>query len=430
MMDSAVLKPSITRGQSILSFIMVIIVGVISNYIYTLAVYVGPLNEAHGWSMNMIVMAYSLTMMCEFPAFIVGGWFMKKFGTKKVLVVCGVLYGLAILISGLTSSVYVFIASQGILGALSMYGVFIATLALINVLWPNRKGLVMGVLYGSQAAGGVLFAPLAAFFIAKFNVSTALVLQGVIFTVIMFICCMLIADPTKGNKEMMAKAQEAAEAAEAEQALAAKAENARPTMGWKKALSHPAFWLVFISIVAIQMIGNLLVSDLAVIADSTYHVDEMSCAWVLSAFNIGAGIGAVVIGFVSDRIGPSTTTFWLGIIDGVVLIILALVGSNSFMVFAIVCIIQGFTYNGMTALNPIMMTDAYAAKDIGTTMGFMGLAYIVVGFIGPQLGLSVPFAPVMIICAVLSVFGGVLVKFAKKSLNKYYTSIESKCVVR
>ena len=78
---------------------------------------------------------------------------------KKILTICGVLYGLSILVSGLATNVFVFIISQGIMGALSMYGIFIATLSLINVPYPDRKGLVMGVLYGSQAAGGALMAP-------------------------------------------------------------------------------------------------------------------------------------------------------------------------------------------------------------------------------------------------------------------------------
>ena len=77
-----------------------------------------------------------------------------------------------------------------------------------------------------------------------------------------------------------------------------------------------------------------------------------------------------------------------------------------------------------------MMTDAYSARDIGTTMGFMGISYMIVGFLGPQLGLSVPFAPMLIICAVCCVVGGYLSSFSKKSLNKYYETEGRLCRVR
>lgn len=428
MSSNLALKPSLSKQAQIMSLIMIIIIGVISNYIYVLAVYVGPLNEAHGWSMNMIVATYSLSMFCEFPAFLVGGLLINKFGMKKILTICGVLYGLAILGSGLAPNVIMFMICQGILGSLAMYGIFIATLALINALFPERKGLVMGVLYGSQAAGGAMMAPLANYFIESFSVSMALILQGVIFTVILFVCCLLVTDPTKGDRELQAKIQAEADAEEA--AASQKAASKQPTMRWKKAFTHPAFWLVFLSIIFIQLIGNVLITDISVIAESTYGVDESQSAWVVSAFSIGAGIGGIVIGFISDKIGPYRTTCYLGIIDGILLAILAFAGADSFMFFAVICIIQGFTYNGITTLNPIMMSDAYDARDLGTVMAFTGIAILIVGVLGPQFGIMLPFAPMLQICAITSVIGGIFAELSSKSLRKYYKSIESECVVR
>lgn len=415
MSETITLKPNISKTAQIVSLIMILIVGVISNYIYVLSVYVGPLNEAHGWPMNSIVLTYSMAMFCEFPAFIVGGLLSNKFGMKKMLLVSGALYGLAILFSGMTSSIVVFIICQGIIGSLAMYGVFICTLALINVLYTERKGLVMGLLYGSQAAGAAAMAPLAVFFIEHFNVSMALILQGVIFTVVMIVCCLLVTDPTKGNKELAAKLQEEAEASE--ELLK---NGKKPTMGWKKALTHPAFWILFISVIMIQLIGNVLITDTSILAESIYGVTATEAALIVSLFSISAGVGGVVVGFVSDKIGPYKTTMILGVADGILLGILAMTGAGSYMAFAVIVTIQGFTYNGITTLNPVMMTDSYRDKDLGTTMGFMGIAIIIVGIIGPQLGLSVPFVPMLIVCAVLSIIGGILAIVARNMLNKYY----------
>lgn len=427
MSGTLTIKGSISKRAQIVSLIMILIVGIISNYIYVLSVYVGPLNEAHGWSMNAIVLTYSMAMFCECPAFIVGGLLANKFGMKRMLTVCGVLYGLSILFSGMTSSVIIFMICQGIIGSLSMYGVFICTLALINVLFPGNKGLVMGLLYGSQAAGAAAMAPLANYFIEHFNVSMALVWQGVIFTVIMLICCLLVTDPTKGNKELAEKLRKEDE--QKEMAERAK-ERPRPTMGWKRALTHPAFWLLFISIIAIQMIGNVLITDTAQLAEMVYNVSASKAAWVVSLFSIGAGVGGIVVGFTSDRIGPYKTTMLLGIIDGVLLGILAMAGADNFMIFVVIVTIQGFTYNGITALNPIMMTDSYSQKDLGTVMGILGISIIIVGVLGPQIGLMVPFIPLLVICAALSVIGGFLAMFACKSLNKYYKSIGSDVIVK
>ncbi|WP_269477620.1 MFS transporter [Hominibacterium faecale] len=418
------------RGKKALSLCMIIVMELAVTSIYALAVFVSTLQEAHGWSPNKIVMAYTVTMFCEFPSFIVGGWLMNKFGIKKVQVTSGVLYGAAILISGLTSSVAVFVVAQGVMAGLAMYGVYICNVALINALFPKNKGLVMGIMFGAQGIGSIILAPILAYSIQAFTASIVLVAEGIIFIIVLFTATMLVYDPTKGNRELQARIQKEADEQELAEAIAGKEAGALPTMRWKRALTHPAFWLIFISIIAVQMIGNVLVTDIAVLAEAVYKVNETDSAWVVSAFGVGAGLGGIIIGYISDKIGPYKTTFLLGIIDGVLLLLFILLGAESFMAYAAICIIQGFTYNGMTTLNPIMITDSYSPKDLGTVLGLMGISYAIVGAIGPQIGLSVPFVPMIILCAVLSIIGGMLAKMAGRALNKYYRAEGSKCAVR
>ena len=116
--------------------------------------------------------------------------------------------------------------------------------------------------------------------------------------------------------------------------------------------------------------------------------------------------------------------------SGALLLIFVLAGAKFFIAFAVICIIQGVTYGGMTTLNPIMITDSYHIDDLGIMLGVMGLSYGVVGGIGPQLGLSLPFVPMIIGCGVLCIVGGILAKMACKSINKYYKSANSDCVVK
>jgi MFS family permease len=311
-----------------------------------------------------------------------------------------------------------------------MFGIYIATMALINVMFPNRKGFMMGLVYGSQAFGGAGIAPLATIAIDYFNVSVALIVQGAIFAIVMTACSIFVTDPTKGNAKLMAKIQKDAEQEEIDEAMKGKSEDERPSMRWMKAFRHPAFWLFFTSLICIQMIGNVLVTDIPMLAEGEYGLSELDAAWIVTGFSISAGVGGFVIGFLSDIIGPYKSTFFLGIIDGILLLILIFAGSDSVAVFGIICMIQGFTYNGMTTLNPVMVMDSYASKDMGIVLGGTAVAYGIVGTIGPQIGIEMPYLPMMTICAVLSIVGGVFSLFSRNSLNKYYSSNASKCAVK
>lgn len=404
-----------SKAKLVLSLIFILIIGIISNYIYVLAVYVGPLSEFRGWSANSIVLAYSMAMFVEIPAFMVGQVISNKFGMKRVLVASGIIYGLAILFSGLVTNVWLFLICQGIMGSIGMYGIFICTIQIVNVLFPTRKGLVMGLLYGSQAAGAAALAPVATVFIEHFNVSMALILQGALFTVILFVCCILIANPTPDGVQVEDDEE---------------VDLNRPSMTWRQMLKHPGFYLMCLSIFSIQMIGNVLITDAAYLAEGVYNATPAQAAYGVSLFNIAAGIGGVVVGFVSDKIGPFMTTVILGILDGILLAALAVIGAGSLTAFLVILAIQGFTYNGITTLNPVMSTDAFGQKDLGICIGFMGIPIMAVGFVGPQLGLSVPFVPMIGICAVLSVIGGILVVFAKNTFNSYYRKIGSNVVLK
>lgn len=404
----------VSKARLVMSLIFILVIGVISNYIYVLAVYVGPLSEFHNWSPNSIVLAYSIAMFVMIPAFMVGQVISNKFGMKRIMVASSVLYGLAILLSGLVKNVWLFVVCQGVMGSIGMYGILICTIQIVNLLYPTRKGLVMGLLYGSQAAGAAALAPVATVFIENFNVSMALILQGVLFTVILFVCSIFITDPTKDG-------------AVAEDETV---DTGRPSMTWKKMLAHPGFYLMSLSIFTIQMIGNVLVTDAAYLAENVYQATPAQASYGVSLFSIAAGIGGVVVGFVSDKIGSYKTTAILGILDGILLAILAIAGASNFTVFLIILAIQGFTYNGITTLNPVMATDAFGEKELGVCLGFLGISSMAVSFVGPQLGLSVPFVPMIGICAVLSVIGGILVVFAKKTFNSYYKSIESNVVIK
>ena len=244
----------------------------------------------------------------------------------------------------------------------------------------------------------------------------------------MVIGSLLVKDPTKGNVELMSKIQKEADAEEQAEALKGKVEI--PSLRWKKALKNPGIWFLLISMILIQMFGNLIVSDNVYIATTYFGVSSTTAAYSATVFSVACAIGAIVIGVISDKLGPYRTTFWLGIIDGVLLLVLALLGTGNFTVFVVMVAIQGFTYNGMCTLNPIMLTDSFHPDDLGAMMAIIGVAYTIVAIIGPQLGLSVSFVPMLIICAVCSVVGGFFSKFAAGSLNKYYKNIGSQVVVK
>lgn len=395
------------KGTKIKCFIALIFITMVCGYIYCLAAYVSPLSEARGWAPEQIVLAYSVAMITVSPAFVIAGIVSQKFGIKKIMLIGGLTYGACIFLSGLVTSVLLFIILQGVVCAMAMYMTFLCSISVINMVFPNKKGTMVGLLYGINTAGVAVISPVVTALAAHFSIGAALMLQGGGIMIIMLIGVLLIQIP--GNVD---------QANEDEEDVAA-ADNGAD-MNWKQMIKHPSFYLLFITIVFVMMIGNVLASDAAYIAENNLGTDSVKSAFIVSVFNIGACVGGIIIGIIADKIGPFKTTAYTAVFNAVVLVIVALAGLSSYTVFAAAVAVMGLTYNGMSALNAVMITEGYGARNLGVNMGILGISIMIAGIIGPQLGLALPAAMVFIVCAVLSILGAVSVLGAVKSLNRHY----------
>lgn len=391
-----------------LSLILIFVIGTLFCAIYSLAVYIGPLSVERGWAPEETVLTFTFSMFVTSPAFIIGGLLLKKIPAKPLVVVCVTAYGLCIAASGMVHSVVGFIILQGILCGLLEYIAFVGILNIINKTFPSNQGLATGVLYGSTAVGSAILAPAATYLCTAYSVSTALIIQGIIVAVLAFIATMLLKNPKTHDAAADAAAEEMTEIHE------------EYGMNWKQMIKSSSFYMLFIAMVLTQLIGNVLVTDTAYIAEGTLGVDPMKSAFVISAFNIAAGLGGIGIGMFSDKIGPVRTLTATSIFNAALLVIMALLGVSNFYVFAIIVTVQGFTFNGLTTLSPVIIGTAYGQRNLGVNIGVFGIASMIVGFIGPQLGLMVSPRPMFLICAAACVAGAFLSIGSGKAVNRHY----------
>ena len=408
------------KSLQILSVIILMVIGIVEGYIYCLSVYMGPLSSEKGWDPQQIVLAYSVAMCMVSPAFIIGGILSQKFGIRRILIISSVIYGLSIALSGIVQSVLLFVILQGAVTALAQYCVFVSVISVVNVQFPKHKGLVTGLLYGSATAGVAVISPIAVMLCDSFGAGTALVIQGIASLVIMVIGSLLLRVPEVGDAIAAEAAAKAGTDTVQGEELPASEETAVFGMNWKRLIRHPSFYILFISVILIQMIGNVLAADAAYISENELGITAMKSAMIVSLFNIGACAGGVVLGILSDKIGPYRTTAIAAVFNGAMLLALTAFGMNNFWFFAVSVMIQGLTYNGITTLSPVIITESYGQSYLGVNMGILGISTMVVGIIGPQLGLMFSAGYVFTICAVLSIIGAGTALLAAKSVNKYY----------
>src|SRR5262249_41702904 len=121
----------------------------IANLQYGWTYFVNPMKEANNWALAAIQVAFSLFVLTETWLIPVEGWFVDKFGPKKVVRVGGVIVAIGGALDGSLALLYVAAIISGV-GAGCVYGTCVG-----NALkwFADRRGLAAGLTAGGFGAG-------------------------------------------------------------------------------------------------------------------------------------------------------------------------------------------------------------------------------------------------------------------------------------
>src|SRR5579862_179342 len=133
----------------------IVCMAMIANLQYGWTLFVNPMHDKMGWTKAAIQIAFSVFVLTETWLVPVEGWLMDKFGPRPVVLVGGILAGLAWVLDSMAASLealYVAAVIGGI-GAGCVYGTCVG-----NALkwFPDRRGLAAGLTAMGYGAGSAL----------------------------------------------------------------------------------------------------------------------------------------------------------------------------------------------------------------------------------------------------------------------------------
>lgn len=157
--------------------------------------------------------------------------------------------------------------------------------------------------------------------------------------------------------------------------------------------------------------------------ESTRNWASAIAGTAMATYAILNGLGRIIWGVVSDKIGRRTSIFLMCLIQGIVMLFFFKLGSDT-VTFIIAAAIIGFNFGGNFALFPAVTADFFGNKTVGKNYGLVFFAYGIAGIVGPQLagffkdaakGATDPSAwtTSFIIAGIACIIGAVIIIFAK-----------------
>jgi OFA family oxalate/formate antiporter-like MFS transporter len=249
----------------------------------------------------------------------------------------------------------------------------------VGIQWfPDQKGMITGLAVAGFGFGALLWVKLAgpwANLIKTHGVLGTYRIYGVIFLIAVII-----------GSIWMVKPKEYADAAKG-----AKGPGLPTGILPGEMLRTPQFYIIWLTFAVGGMAGLMVIGIIALFIKDALTATGMQATQALVIagtamgvfFAIANGLGRLVWGSISDKLGRKTSVIIMSAIQGVMMLLFYFVLSSSEWPLYFGAALIGFNFGGNFALFPALTADVFGAVTVGRNYGWVFTSYGVGGIVGP-----------------------------------------------
>ena len=343
--------------------------------VYSWSIFKKPLAEAYGWNDSQLTWTFTICMFM----FCIGGFCaarLAKYTSHRNLTwFCGVLIGSAFYAMGYMSSLWQIYVLYGVVIGFSAGAVYNCVLATGNKWFPDKGGMVAGILLMAFGAGSLFLSPLSNFLIMTYGLTLAFAMLGIMFVFIFLIGGMFVVVPNEEDEKVLQKNSE-------EKEINTNIIEFTP----RETLKTESFWIYFLWCALVSSIGIGLLGQIATISSSV-GMNSAKAALMVSLFAIFNGIGRLYFGSFYDRRGREVTMtiFGIGFILGGLSLAFGII-FDSIILVIVSLVLFGIAYGGVTPTNANFARSFFGNKNYATNFSLVNFNLLISVFLGQYIG--------------------------------------------
>ncbi|MBF0253252.1 MAG: OFA family MFS transporter [Candidatus Omnitrophica bacterium] len=387
---------------------MVIVAGIVImlclGVAYSWGVFLMPLENDLGWSRTQISLAVSILLLV-FSAFMsIGGISERKFGPRITATIGGVFVSLGWIGAAFSKTPQWLYLFYGVLGGIGTGLAYIPSVSCGIKWFPEKKGLITGVIVFGFGFGAAFLSPIITYFIKLLGWRTTMLLGGAIFGLLIICFSQFLKAPVCGF-----------EGTEGEEAQS-KENNFSPWKMVKTSLFKTMFVTYFIAMVA----GMMTIGHVVAFAHGKGGT-AIQGAFALTILSIFNGLGRILAGHFSDRWGGKWTLIVLFGIIGLSMFLFY--HASGIIFFYLISALIGVCFGGFLAVYPPLTSKYFGCEHFAINYGLVFIGYGSGCFLGPIVGgLMYDFFNSYKIAfyssGTLAFFGGIIIWFFLKEPEK------------
>jgi len=346
---------------------------------------------------TQLVFCLGLATFAVVMALIAGKW-QKKSGPRVVAIAGGIVLGLGYIVAGLSGTSFAgILIGVGLLGGAGIGLAYVCPIAALVKWFPDKKGMITGLAVAGFGFGALIWVKLTNGFVfgpfdltpgwhglygMGWTVNSVFMLYGVLFAALVILGALVMVNPPEGWLPVGWTPP-----------AAGTANSGGVDFTVRDMVRTSQYWMLFATftvgaLAGLMVIGIIKLFGMDALTSSgieAERADVMTGTAMGLFYALLNGLGRIVWGTVSDKLGRKNSIVLMSIFQGVIMIAFYYMAGSEIGLYVGAAII-GFNFGGNFALFPAATADLFGNKHVGVNYPYVFLAYGVGGIVGPILG--------------------------------------------
>jgi OFA family oxalate/formate antiporter-like MFS transporter len=335
--------------------------------LYAWSTFVLPLEKDFGWRRADTSLVYTIAIVCFALSFVVAGRIQDLKGPKICAAIGGLLVSAGFILSSQTTSlITLYIFFGVIVGVGNGFG-YSTPMPVGSKWFPDKRGLIVGLMVGGYGAGSAIFGPLAErVLIPSYGWRATFQILGAAFFVMTMIGTALLRNPPAGYRPPNWTPPAGAVASRAD-------------FTTREMLATPTFYALWVAYALGTTAGQMTISQLSPFARSAGIVAPVAIFVITAIGNAG---GRILSGWLSDTLGRLRTLKTMVLVSAVVMPALFIWRQEVVLFFVLIALVYA-CYGTQLSVFASTTGDFYGTRNLGLNYGVLFTAWGAAGIFGP-----------------------------------------------
>ncbi len=342
--------------------------------LYAWSVFVAPLEKEFGWTRAQTSLVYTIAIVCFALSFMVAGRIQDLKGPKICAAIGGVLVSAGFFLASWTNSLAGLYLCLGVIVGLGNGFGYATPMPVASKWFPDKRGLVVGLMVAGYGAGSAILGPLATRLIATLGWRPTVQILGGLFFVMTMIGTALMKNPPVGYRPPNWQPKPGAASAGAD-------------FTTREMLATPTFYFMWVAFCLGTTAGQMAISQLVPFASSA-GLGALAATLALPVSATGNASGRILSGWMSDTMGRLRTLQVMVLLSAIAMPTLFLLRAQPVLFFVLVALVY-WCYGTQLSVFASTTADFYGTKNLGLNYGVLFTAWGAAGILGPMIGARV-----------------------------------------